>query len=123
MMHGSLGCLRGKSPRAQALSGGQQQRVALARAWAMKPQVLLLDEPTSSVDPAAKREVEGLMAELADVGMTLIFSSHNLGLVKRLASRVVYLEHGRLVADLPVAGFFGGPLPAAAASFLKGELG
>ena len=123
MMHGSLGRLRGKSPRAQALSGGQRQRVALARDWALKPQVLLLDKPTSSLDPAAKREVEGLLAEFADAGMTLIFSSHNLGLVKRLASRVVYLEHGRLVADLPVAGFFGGPLPAAAASFLKGELG
>ena len=108
---------------AKTLSGGQQQRVALARAWAMKPQVLLLDEPTSSLDPAAKREVEGLMAEFADAGMTLIFSSHNLGQVKRLASRVLYLEQGRLVADLPVADFFGGPLPAAAASFLKGELG
>ena len=108
---------------AKTLSGGQQQRVALARAWAMKPQVLLLDEPTSSLDPAAKREVEGLMAEFADAGMTLIFSSHNLGQVKRLASRVIYLEQGKLVADLPVADFFGGPLPAAAASFLKGEIG
>ena len=108
---------------AKTLSGGQQQRVALARAWAMKPQVLLLDEPTSSLDPAAKREVEALMAEFADAGMTLTFSSHNLGQVKRLASRVLYLEQGRLVADLPVADFFGGPLPAAAASFLKGELG
>ena len=108
---------------AKTLSGGQQQRVALARAWTMKPQVLLLDEPTSSLDPAAKREVEGLMAEFADAGMTLIFSSHNLGQVKRLASRVIYLEQGKLVADLPVADFFGGPLPAAAASFLKGELG
>jgi len=108
---------------AKALSGGQQQRVALARAWAIKPQVLLLDEPTSSLDPAAKREVERLMAEFADAGMTLIFSSHNLGQVKRLASRVVYLEQGRLVADLPTQAFFGGPLPAAAAHFLKGELG
>ena len=108
---------------AKALSGGQQQRVALARAWALKAQVLLLDEPTSSLDPAAKREVERLMAEFADDGMTLIFSSHNLGQVKRLASRVVYLEQGRLVTDLPTLAFFNGPLPAAAASFLKGELG
>jgi tungstate transport system ATP-binding protein len=111
------------APRnAKALSGGQQQRVALARAWALKPQVLLLDEPTSSLDPTAKREVERLMAEFSDAGMTLIFSSHNLGQVKRLASRVIYLEHGRLIADLPTAVFFGGPLPAAAAHFLKGEL-
>jgi tungstate transport system ATP-binding protein len=108
---------------AKALSGGQQQRVALARAWALKAQVLLLDEPTSSLDPAAKREVERLMAEFADDGMTLIFSSHNLGQVKRLASRVVYLEQGRLLADLPTEAFFSGPLPAAAENFLKGELG
>lgn len=107
---------------AKALSGGQQQRVALARAWALKAQVLLLDEPTSSLDPTAKREVERLMAEFADAGMTLIFSSHNLGQVKRLASRVIYLEQGRLIADLPTAKFFEGPLPAAAENFLKGEL-
>lgn len=107
---------------AKALSGGQQQRVALARAWALKPQVLLLDEPTASLDPTAKREVERLMAEFADAGMTLIFSSHNLGQVKRLATRVIYLEHGRLVADLPTAAFFTGPVPAAAEAFLKGEL-
>ena len=111
------------APRnARALSGGQQQRVALARAWALKPQVLLLDEPTASLDPSAKREVERLMAEFSDAGMTLIFSSHNLGQVKRLASRVIYLEHGRLIADLPTPGFFNGPLPPAAANFLKGEL-
>jgi tungstate transport system ATP-binding protein len=111
------------APRnAKALSGGQQQRVALARAWALKPQVLLLDEPTSSLDPTAKREVERLMAEFSEAGMTLIFSSHNLGQVKRLASRVIYLEHGRLVADLPTEAFFHGPLPLAAARFLKGEL-
>ena len=107
---------------ATALSGGQQQRVALARAWALKPQVLLLDEPTASLDPTAKREVERLMAEFADAGMTLVFSSHNLGQVKRLASRVIYLEHGRLVADMPTADFFNGPVPAAAEAFLKGEL-
>ncbi len=107
---------------AKALSGGQQQRVALARAWACKPQVLLLDEPTASLDPTAKREVERLMAEFADAGMTLIFSSHNLGQVKRLASRVIYLEQGQLLADLPTQAFFNGPLPAAAAMFLKGEL-
>jgi tungstate transport system ATP-binding protein len=107
---------------AKALSGGQQQRVALARAWALKPQVLLLDEPTASLDPTAKREVERLMAEFADAGMTLIFSSHNLGQVKRLADRVIYLEQGRLLADMPTADFFNGPIPAAAEAFLKGEL-
>jgi tungstate transport system ATP-binding protein len=108
---------------AKALSIGQQQRVALARAWALRPQVLLLDEPTASLDPAAKHEVERLMAEFSGSGMTLIFSSHNLGQVKRLASRVLYLEHGRVLADLPTHAFFNGPLPLAAENFLKGELG
>ena len=108
---------------AKALSIGQQQRVALARAWALKPRVLLLDEPTASLDPAAKREVEKLMQDFASSGMTLIFSSHNLGQVKRLASRVVYLEQGRVVADLPTHDFFNSPLPLAAENFLKGELG
>lgn len=90
---------------ARALSGGQQQRLALARALACQPHVLLLDEPTASLDPHAKREVEALMA---DVGQTLplVFASHNLGQVKRLATRVLYLEHGRVLADLPVEVFF-----------------
>ena len=117
-----VGLLALAQRNAKALSGGQQQRLALARAWAMQPQVLLLDEPTASLDPGAKREVEALMAEFADAGMTLIFSSHNLGQVKRLASRVIYLEHGRLLADLPAHDFFNGPLPVEAEIFVKGEL-
>lgn len=117
-----VGLLALAQRNAKALSGGQQQRLALARAWALQPDVLLLDEPTASLDPAAKREVEGLMSEFAQAGMTLIFSSHNLGQVKRLASRVVYLEHGRLLADLPTHDFFNGPLPHEAAIFVKGEL-
>jgi len=111
---------------ARALSGGQQQRLALARAWSLKPDLLFLDEPTSSLDPHAKREVESLMADFAEAGMTLVFASHNLGQVKRLATRVVYLEQGRVLADLPVRDFFGGPLgdtSREAELFVKGELG
>ena len=113
---------------ARQLSGGQQQRVAMARAWALQPQVLLLDEPTASLDPHAKREVESLIEEFANGpdAMTLIFASHNLGQVKRLASRVIYLELGRVLADLPVDDFFSGPLLQqqypAAHLFVKGEL-
>jgi tungstate transport system ATP-binding protein len=111
---------------ARKLSSGQQQRLALARAWSLAPQVLLLDEPTSSLDPHAKREVEGLMAEFAAAGMTLVFASHNLGQVKRLATRVIYLERGRILADLPVQEFFHGPLADTsreAELFVRGELG
>lgn len=107
---------------ARALSGGQQQRLALARAWALQPDVLLLDEPTASLDPSARREVEALLSEFAAQGMTLLIASHNLGQVKRLARRVVYLEHGRVLADLPAAQFFDGEVPPEARLFLKGEL-
>ncbi len=111
---------------ARALSAGQQQRLALARAWSLQPGVLFLDEPTSSLDPHGKREVEALMAEFAQGGMTLVFASHNLGQVKRLATRVVYLEQGRVLADLPVHEFFNGPRLGEASReadlFVKGEL-
>jgi tungstate transport system ATP-binding protein len=107
---------------ARVLSAGQQQRAALARAWALRPDLLLLDEPTASLDPTAKREVETLIEQFAAQGTTLLISSHNLGQVKRLATRVLYLEHGRLLADVPTDAFFNGPLPAEAALFLKGEL-
>jgi tungstate transport system ATP-binding protein len=118
---------------ARALSQGQQQRLALARAWVMQPNVLLLDEPTASMDPHAKREVEHLMQEFATFadprsgqGMTLIFASHNLGQVKRLATHVAYLEHGQLLVHLPVAAFFDAAhlqfVCPQADVFLKGDL-
>jgi len=116
---------------AKTLSGGQQQRLALARAWAARPDVLLLDEPTASLDPRAKHDVEALVAEFttgtpAEGAVSLVFASHNLGQVKRLATRVVYLEQGRVLADLPVEQFFNGPLLQtqypAAHLFVKGEL-
>lgn len=116
----------------RALSGGQQQRLALARAWALRPATWLLDEPTASLDPHAKREVEALMAEFAaettadGVPATVVFSSHNLGQVKRLAQRVVYLERGRILADLPVQEFFNHETlrvhSPQADAFVRGEL-
>ena len=112
---------------ARTLSGGQQQRLALARAWALQPNFVLLDEPTSSLDPHAKREVERLLTDwVASTQVSLLFSSHNLGQVKRLATRVIYLEAGRVLADLPVDAFFNQPLGVShpeAHLFLKGELG
>jgi len=108
---------------ARALSGGQQQRLALARAWALQPDILFLDEPTASLDPSAKQEVESLVREFADDGVTVVMSTHNLGQAKRLATRVAYLAGGRLVADRPADQFFDSPdLPVEAQQFLKGEL-
>ena len=115
---------------ARTLSGGQQQRLALA--WILDPDVLLLDEPTANLDPHAKRDVEALVADFRhEPGhrqpVTLVFASHNLGQVKRLATRVIYLEQGRVHADLPVAEFFDMEHLRArspeAAMFVKGEWG
>ena len=125
-LHGALArvglqALAGRAAR--SLSGGQQQRLALARAWAVRPDILFLDEPTASLDPSAKREVETLVDEFGHAGMALVMSTHNLGQAKRLASRVLFLEAGRLLADLPVDDFFRrSDLPPEAAQFLKGEL-
>ena len=106
-----LGDVAGRNGR--ALSGGQQQRVALARAWATRPDVWLLDEPTASLDPHAKREVEALIAAFANepsepsrLAPSLIWASHNLGQVKRLATRVLCLEAGRVLVDASITDFF-----------------
>jgi len=107
---------------ARALSGGQQQRLALARAWAVRPDVLFLDEPTASLDPSAKKEIEVMLAAFAHEGMTLVMSTHNLGQAKRLATRVVYLDQGMIRADLPTARFFHEHLDERAELFLKGDL-
>lgn len=130
--HVGLEDLSGRNAR--TLSGGQQQRAALARACALAPHLLLLDEPTASLDPHAKREVESLIERFASgelnpeqgsEGRTIVFASHNLGQVKRLADRVIYLENGQALVDLPVKEFFDeatlGERCAHALAFVKGE--
>ena len=111
---------------ARALSGGELQRLALARAWAVRPQILFLDEPTASLDPSAKKEVEAVLASFAAEGMTLVMSTHNLGQAKRLATRVVYLDQGAIRVDLPTDRFFsrvaGASSDERADLFLRGEL-
>ncbi|MEJ6005407.1 phosphate ABC transporter ATP-binding protein [Paucibacter sp. AS339] len=108
---------------ARALSGGQQQRLALARAWARQPRILFLDEPTANLDPSAKAEIETMLAGFKAEGMTLVMSTHNLGQAKRLATRVVYLERGKIRADRPCQDFFGAhDLDPRTELFLKGEL-
>jgi tungstate transport system ATP-binding protein len=98
---------------ARTLSAGQQQRLALARAWVAASDVMLLDEPTSSMDSDARREVETLLGEFtAGRLQTLVFSSHGLELVGRLATRVICLESGRVRADLSVEEYLRGPAAA-----------
>ncbi len=118
-----VGLARERNRPARVLSGGQQQRLAMARAWAVRPAVLFLDEPTASLDPGAKREVEALIESFArDDGVAIVMSTHNLGQAKRLGTRVVYLEGGRVIVDRPTADFFERPLPPAAEQFVRGEL-
>jgi tungstate transport system ATP-binding protein len=107
---------------AHALSGGEQQRLALARGWAVRPTVLFLDEPTANLDPWAKKEVESLLAGFAAEGMTLVMSTHHLGQVKRMATRVVYMDGGRVDTDLPTTEFFASGARGRVDLFLKGEL-
>jgi polar amino acid transport system ATP-binding protein len=79
------------------LSGGQQQRVAIARALAMKPQLMLFDEPTSALDPELVGEVLAVMRDLAKSGMTMVVVTHELGFAREVATRVMFMDQGRVV--------------------------
>lgn len=88
------------------LSGGQRQRVGICRALAMKPRYLLLDEVTSALDPEMTAEVLAILAKLAAQGTTMLFVTHEIEFARQISSRVVFLDQGRLLADLPAAQFF-----------------
>lgn len=107
---------------ARTLSGGEQQRLALARAWALRPQLLLLDEPTASLDPAATRMVEAIVRDLGARGVTIVMSTHDLGQARRLADDILFLHAGRLVEGGRAAAFFARPQSPEARAFLAGEL-
>jgi polar amino acid transport system permease protein len=102
-----------------ALSGGQRQRVAIARALAMRPRVLLFDEPTSSLDPEMVGEVLSVLQKLAADGMTMIVVTHELGFARRVASRMVMMDAGRIIESSPPAQFFAGARDARTRSFLS----
>ena len=106
---------------ARLLSGGEQQRVALARAWALEPELLILDEPTASLDPASSREVERIIGEIAAAGAHILMTTHNLGQARRLAEEIVFIDRGRVVEQTPVHDFFSRPRSLAAQDFLKEE--
>ena len=91
------------------LSGGQKQRIAIVRAMAMNPKVLLFDEPTSALDPEMVGEVLAVMKELADEGMTMVVVTHEIGFAKEVASRVMFMNEGRIVEQGPPEAIFGNP--------------
>jgi polar amino acid transport system ATP-binding protein len=91
------------------LSGGQQQRVAIVRALAMRPQIMLLDEVTSALDPELVAEVLDVIRELAATGMTMVIATHEMGFARDIARRVCFLEEGRIIEDAPPGELFTDP--------------
>ncbi len=107
---------------ARRLSGGEQQRLALARALARDPEILFLDEPTASLDPAATKAVEDIIRAVAASGVKIVMATHDIGQARRLAGDIVFLARGRLVERADAANFFNSPVTAEAAAFLRGDL-
>ncbi|HEX8807949.1 MAG TPA: ATP-binding cassette domain-containing protein [Xanthobacteraceae bacterium] len=107
---------------ARKLSGGEEQRLALARALAKEPQLLLLDEPTASLDPAATKAIEDLIRKVAASGIKVVMSTHDLGEAKRLAGEIVLVHRGRVIESGPADIFFSAPKTEEARRFTAGEL-
>ena len=107
---------------AKRLSGGEQQRLALARALAKDPDVLFLDEPTASLDPAATNSIEEMIRAISARGIKVVMATHDLGEAKRLAGEVVLLHRGRVIESSPASSFFTQPQTPEARRFIAGEL-
>jgi polar amino acid transport system ATP-binding protein len=101
------------------LSGGQQQRVAIVRALAMQPDVMLLDEVTSALDPELVAEVLNVIRELAHSGMTMVIATHEMGFARDIANRVCFLEQGTILEEGPPERIFTAPQEARTAEFLQ----
>lgn len=121
-MLGRTGLRRLADRPARVLSFGEQQKLALARVWALKPEVLFLDEPTASLDPAATHAVEELIDAVHREGTRIIMTTHDLGQAKRMADEVIFIHRGRLLEWAPAARFFERPENDLAQAFVRGEL-
>ncbi len=107
---------------ARVLPAGEQHRLALARAWAVKPEILFLDEPTANLDPAATRAVEETVHAIHQAGVKVVMTTHDLSQALRLGDEVVFLHRGRMIEQAPAEQFFSQPQTKEARAFLKGEL-
>ena len=103
----------------QQLSGGQKQRIAIVRALVMNPDVILFDEPTSALDPEMVGEVLSLMRDLAQDGMTMIVVTHEIGFAKEIASRVIFMDRGRIIEENNAEEFFNHPKDERLKDFLS----
>jgi polar amino acid transport system ATP-binding protein len=104
------------------LSGGQQQRVAIARGLTMKPKIMLFDEPTSALDPEMIHEVLDVMRDLAKEGMTMMAVTHEMGFAREVASRVVFMDEGKIIEVAPPNDFFTNPQTDRGKYFLQSIL-
>ena len=107
---------------ARVMSGGEQQRLALARIWALRPEILFLDEPTASLDPGATHEIEKVILALDAAGTKIVMVTHNLGQARRLADEILFMHQGRLLERQTADQFLKHPSSSEAARFLEGEL-
>jgi tungstate transport system ATP-binding protein len=106
---------------ARVLSGGEQQKLAFARVWALRPEIVFLDEPTASLDPAAARSVEKIIVDIHARGTTIVMTTHNLVQAKRLADDIIFLHAGRITERSSAPEFFARPRSPDAVAFLEGE--
>ncbi|MEM9734037.1 MAG: ATP-binding cassette domain-containing protein [Pseudomonadota bacterium] len=107
---------------ARQLSGGEKQRLALARALIAEPDLLLLDEPTSNLDGANKRQIETMLQSAMANGTRLIMSTHDMGQAKRLGDQVLFLHKGKVLEKTAAAAFFAKPQTPQAAAYLQGDI-
>lgn len=107
---------------ARSLSGGEQQRLAMVRAGESHPEMLYLDEPTASLDPASTAEIERMMIEFSEAGVTCLITTHDLAQARRLAAHILFLHNGRLLEDAPAGQFFSCPATQPARDYLAGKL-
>jgi tungstate transport system ATP-binding protein len=107
---------------ARVLSGGEQQLLSIARALATGPEILILDEPTSNLDPSATTAIESLVGGVRSEGTRVVLITHDLGQLRRLADEVAFLHHGRIIERTPSTTFLAKPQSAAAQAFVRGEI-
>ena len=117
-----VGLLSIASQPARVLSGGEQQRLAIARAWALRPELLFLDEPTANLDPSAAQAIESAIQAVHEAGTKIVMITHNLGQAHRLGDEVVFLSAGRVAEHAPMDRFLRSPASPEAAAFIRGEL-
>lgn len=114
-----IGLLNKAKAYPASLSGGQKQRIAIVRAMMMNPEILLFDEPTSALDPESIEDVLDLIREVADAGMTIMIVTHEMGFAKEIASRVVFIDEGRIIEEGTPKEFFEHPKTPRVREFLR----